>query len=195
MFPVPDVGNSVPRRGGGVTRTAGKLVLRLFGWSFEGEFPNLPKMVIAVAPHTSNWDFFFGIAAIFSLNIRAHWIGKHTLFRRPFGWFMRWLGGKPVIRDAHHGVVDQVVEIIRGNDQFIFGLAPEGTRKRVIKWRTGFYYIALEAGIPVLLAFFDYGKKKLGFGPLIFPSGDIEKDLASMKAFFSTKTGKFPENF
>jgi hypothetical protein len=108
---------------------------------------------------------------------------------------MRWLGGQPVDRFSRHGVVEETVRIIRNAPDFILALAPEGTRKRASQWRTGFYHVARGAGLPIVLGYFDYARKEVGFGPLVWPSGDLEQDLAGIQAFYRTKTGKYPEHF
>jgi 1-acyl-sn-glycerol-3-phosphate acyltransferase len=189
------VGDSVPRRGNALTRATGRTLLRLFGWRIEGELPNLSKYVAITAPHTSNWDFFFGICAIFELGIRVDWVGKHTLFRRPWGSLMRFLGGTPIVRTETEGAVGQIVEAMSSRDSFILGLSPEGTRKRVDRWKTGFYHIARQAGVPILQTYFDYKRKIVGIGPMFRPTGHIERDLSEIRAFYFGKTGRYPAQF
>ncbi len=192
---IPPLPPSVPRRGGRIGPWLGRFVLRLFGWRFHGEVPDLPKFVIIAAPHTSNWDFLFGIAAAFALNARINWIGKHTLFRPPFGGLMRALGGEPVVRESREGRVAEIKHLFESREQFIFALAPEGTRARTERWRTGFYHVAHAAGVPIVLGYFDYASKTVGLGPTVTTTGDVERDLREIRAFYNDKTAKRPEHF
>ncbi len=152
-------------------------------------------MVVIAAPHTSNWDFVFGIAAMFAIGVRVSWIGKHTIFRWHSGWIMRWLGGLPVDRSVSGNIVGSTVDIIDGREKLLVAVSPEGTRKKVARWKTGFYHIAKGAGIPILLIYFDYSKKVIGFGPLFEPTGDIDRDLPEIQAFYAGVPGKYPEKF
>ena len=188
-------GERFPRRGNALTRATGRTLLRLFGWRIEGELPNVSKFVAIMAPHTSNWDFFFGLCAIFELGVRVDWVGKHTLFRRPWGTFMRFLGGTPIVRTESKGAVGQIVEAMRGRESYVLGLSPEGTRKRVNRWKTGFYHIARQAGVPILQTYFDYDRKIVGIGPLFSPTGQIERDLAEIQDFYRGMPGKHPAQF
>ena len=185
----------VPRRGNSLSRAVGKALLRLCGWRIEGEFPNVPKCVAIAAPHTSNWDFFFTICVVFALRLRVDWIGKHTLFRWPFGWFMRLLGGTPINRQESEGVVEQIVETMSSRDSFILALAPEGTRSRVDRWKTGFYRVAVQAGVPILMAYIDYERKAIGFGPTFEPAGDIMSEMEEIRNFYRGKTARYPAQF
>lgn len=163
------------------------------GWTTVGSMPHLKKYVIAVAPHTSWWDFVIGILARSVLKIeRARFLGKSQLFRPPFGWFFRMLGGTPVDRSGSHDVVDQVVKIFDAHDEFILGLAPEGTRKKVNRLRTGFYYIAKKAGVPIIPVGFDFKKKQVIIGDPLFPSDDFERDLEILLSFYRQINGKIP---
>jgi 1-acyl-sn-glycerol-3-phosphate acyltransferase len=187
---VPALGAQVPRRGHWATRMFGRFVLALLGWRVEGEIPNLPKFVVAVAPHTSNWDFVVGIAAMFALDLRITFIGKHTLFRWPFAGALRWIGGFPVDRSSAHGVVAESVAAFEGIERRVLAIAPEGTRKRVERFRTGFLHIARGAGVPVLLAALDYGERCVRFGPLIEPGEDVEADRVRIEGHFALVRGK-----
>lgn len=188
-------GDQIPRRGGPVSRWLARSLLRLGGWRVTGSLPNLPRFVVIVAPHTSNWDFLVGVLAKYAIGIRVSFFGKDSVFRPPVGWLMRWLGGRPVDRSNRHGVVHQTVAAIQAAPRFVLALAPEGTRKRVARWRTGFYHIALGAGIPIVLAFFDYPRREVGFGPTLWPSGELERDLEAIGTFYRDKQGKRPELF
>lgn len=188
--PLPALGDRVPRRGNALTRWIGRTILNLGGWQLTGGFPNASKFVIAFAPHTSNWDFIIGVFFRQALGLGARFLGKDSLFRPPLGWLMRWLGGTPVYRDAPRGLVGQTVEAFEQHDAFVLAIAPEGTRRAVEAWRTGFYYIALEAGVPISLATIDYGKREIIIGPALVPSGHLEADLKQMQAFFDGVTPK-----
>jgi 1-acyl-sn-glycerol-3-phosphate acyltransferase len=172
----------------------GQLILRLYGWKVDGEFPDLPKYVLIGAPHTSNWDFPVGIAICFSRRQKVYWMGKHTLFRGPLGPIARWLGGIAVDRRQANSLVDQMVQIFAEQDQLVVAIPPEGTRKKVEKWKTGFYYIALGSQIPIVLGYLDFGRKKGGCGGVFYPTGDIEADMAKIRAFYAPIIGKNPEN-
>lgn len=146
-----------------------------------------------MAPHTSNWDFVVGVAARSILRIRrAKYLGKSQLFRKPIGWFFRMIGGIPVYRDSNHDMVEQVASIIRNSENFILAIAPEGTRKKVTKLRTGFWYIAKASGIPVVPVGLDYKKKEVVIGLPLYVS-DIETDMNALMEFYKGITGKNPE--
>ena len=184
-----------PRWGNRLTRTCARFLLNLAGWSFDGELPRQPKMVIVVAPHTSNWDFILGILAIFALGIRAHWIGKHTIFKPPLGRLMTWLGGIPVNRSVPNDLVNATTEKFEQDDKLLIGIAPEGTRTRVETWKRGFYRIASGAGVPILCAALDYRQRNISFGPLLMPSGDFDHDFVQIRNFYADKSARHPEKF
>ena len=186
---------NLPKRNGFLSAWLGRAVLRTLGWQIQGTLPDFPKSVLIVAPHTSNWDFIVGIAAMLSLRLAANWLGKSSLFFWPLGALLRRLGGIPVDRSSPQGTVDQVVDLFKNREQIVLGLSPEGTRKKVNTWKTGFYQIALGAGVPVVLISLDYSKRILGIGPSLNPSGDLEKDLQNVRAYYSAVQGKHPELF
>jgi len=190
---VPRLGDDLPQRGNAFSRWAGRSAMRLLRWRFEGEPPNRARMVAIVAPHTSNWDFFVGLAAMFALGIRVRFLGKHSIFRPPAAGLLRWLGGIPVKRDERRGVVTEAAALFEKHDRLTLALSPEGTRKKTERWRTGFYHIACRANVPILMIGFDYGARRVAFGPLITPSGDLERDLAEMRAFFAPFRGRWPD--
>lgn len=170
------------------------LAFKVFGWKVVGRMPDIPKFIIGVAPHTSNWDFLVGVAARSILRIRnAQFLGKSQLFKPPFGWFFRWLGGHPVDRASSHDMVDQVVRIFNAHEKFILALAPEGTRRKVTKLRTGFYYIAKGAKVPIVPVGFDFSRKEVIVKEPFFPGDDTEKDMATLLQFYRSVTGKNPE--
>jgi 1-acyl-sn-glycerol-3-phosphate acyltransferase len=192
---VPTLGPNVPRRGNAFSRAVGRLGLALLRFRFEGSIPDQPRCVMIVAPHTSNWDFVVGIFAKLALGLRARFIAKHTLFRGPFGWALRWLGGIPVDRRAPRGLLEKVVEAMRAAGQMYLVVTPEGTRKKVPAWKGGFYRIAQGAGVPILPVAFDYRKRAIAFGPLFHPSGDYEADLPALRAAFDAGMAYRPENY
>jgi len=174
-------------------RLAWLLFLQLSGWKIVGQLPPLKKYICAIAPHTSNWDVVFGMAARSILRIsNAKFLGKSQLFRPPFGAFFRWIGGIPVYRDAKHDMVEQVSAIARSSDHFILAIAPEGTRKKVTKLRTGFWYIARSAEIPIVPVGLDYKKRAVVIGDPIYAT-DIDKDMIALMDFYRGITGKNPE--
>jgi 1-acyl-sn-glycerol-3-phosphate acyltransferase len=170
-----------------------RLLVKLVRWRMVGQPSDAPKYLIVFAPHTSNWDLPIGylIARAFKLN--PSWIGKHLLFRPPFGSLFRRIGGIPVDRRSRNNAVDQVIQAFNERERLVLAITPEGTRKKTSHWKTGFYYIALGAHVPIQLAFLDYQRKIGGFGPVIMPSGDLDADLAIMRDFFSGISGKYPD--
>lgn len=170
----------------------GKCILWLGRWKIEGEIPTMKQYVIIVAPHTSNWDFIVGAATKYALRLDARYLGKAELFRPPFGWLFRVLGGYPVDRSQHSNLVDFVVSLFQTYPTFSIAMAPEGTRKYVAKWKTGFYHIAHKAGVPVIRVGMDYGSRRLLFSEPFFPTGDIEADMKEIQAFFRPMKGRYP---
>lgn len=182
---IPEPGPRVPRRGGVLRAAIGRTLLRLTGWRIRNALPDYPKLVIIVAPHSSNWDFVLGISVVFAMRLDARWVGKAELFRGPLGPFMRWLGGLPVDRHHPKGFVDQVVTQFAGTERLLLAMAPEGTRKPVQHWKSGFYRIALGAGVPIVPAFLDNAKREVGFSAPFWPTGDAEADLAALRALYA----------
>lgn len=185
----------MPTRGNLITESLGRIVMWMLGWSIQGKFPDRDKLVVIVAPHTSNWDFLIGMAAMLSIRLSASWLGKHTIFFWPLSGLLRWLGGIPIDRSLQKGTVDQIVDLFHSRKQLVLGLSPEGTRKKTEKWKTGFYQIALQAGVPILPISFDYSRKVVGIGPLLTPGGDLEKDLHAIGTYYSNIKAKHPEQF
>jgi 1-acyl-sn-glycerol-3-phosphate acyltransferase len=187
---VPPLGTALPRRGNAALTALGRTLLRALGWRIEGEIPNLPKLVIAIAPHTSNWDFVVGMAAMLALDLRLSFLGKHTLFRGPFGALFRGMGGIAVDRSNPQGVVDECVRAFGASERRVLALAPQGTRKGDGRFRSGFLRIARGANVPVVLAALDYGARTVRIGPLVRASEDLEGDLARIEAHFAGVRGK-----
>ncbi|WP_088340881.1 1-acyl-sn-glycerol-3-phosphate acyltransferase [Robiginitalea sediminis] len=168
---------------------------RLMGWKLTGPRPELEKCVIAVAPHTHWVDFLLGLIVRKVLALEIHYIGKAALFRPPYGWFFRWTGGTPVDRSGGKDNVKAAAEIFGQRDLFRLALAPEGTRKKVARWRSGFYYIALEAGVPIFLVAFDFGRKEVRISQPQYPTGNFESDYAQYLSFYEGVEGYVPGRF
>lgn len=183
VLPLPP---QVPRvRPNRLTRWLGRTVLRLGGWRMTGAFPDLPKVVLIGAPHSSNWDGIWGFAAKLAMGLDIKILGKDTLFRVPLlGYVLRRLGVIPVDRSRPQGIVEQAVAMMRASDRLWFGIAPEGTRKPVERWKTGFWKIAKGAGVPVVPAYFHYGERIIGIGPLLALSEDMDADVARIREWF-----------
>lgn len=177
-------------------RLMSKFMLKLMGWKPAGSFPDgLKKYVVIVAPHTSGWDFVIGLLFRKALRLeRAKYLGKHQLFRPPFGFFFRWLGGYPVDRTSSNNLVDQVVKIFNDHEEFALALSPEGTRKRVDKLKTGFYNIARKANVPIIMVAFDYRHKQAIISLPFETTTNQEADFEKILNFFRPIEGKYPEN-
>lgn len=191
---VPKLGAALPKRGNFLTRALGRAVMHLTGWRVVGTIPDLPKFVVIVAPHTSNWDFVHGMAAAFALGLRVSWMGKHTLFRWPFAGVMHWLGGVSIDRSAHHGVVKQTVDAFASRPRLVLGITPEGTRSPVDHWKLGFYHIAKGSGLPIVPVYFDYPRRHIGFGEPLIPGDDFEADFQRLVDFYRGHLGRRPQN-
>lgn len=190
----PIIQDHHPRLGNAVTSALGKLLLKSIGWRIEGPFPKDKKMVICLAPHTSNWDFFIAIFAVLAMRLKASWMGKQQIFVWPVKTLLLKLGGIPVNRTAPGGLVQQVAEQIKQSDSMIFALAPEGTRTRVEHWKNGFLRIAKEADVPVYMGYFDFQRKVFGFHSEPVKVDDIDSAMLEIRAFYRTIAAKYPEN-
>jgi 1-acyl-sn-glycerol-3-phosphate acyltransferase len=186
---------SIPARGNWFSRGLGRLVLSTIGWKIDGGLPDYPKMVVIVAPHTSNWDFPLGVAGLFALGVKLTFLAKHSLFKPPLGYVMRWLGGVPVKRVVREDTVAIEIGEFRRNDRWVLALAPEGTRKYVEHWRSGFYHVAMGAPAPIIPVGFDYSTKTIRIMPAFVPTGDYESDLQLLKGLYNKKWALKPENF
>lgn len=167
-----------------------KYSLKFAGWQLEGNPPLAPKYVLIAVPHTSNWDFPISLAMAFVYGFDMHWMGKDSLFKGWRGPIMRWMGGIPIIRSSANNVVEQTIEKFNENERLVIAVPPEGTRSKVDKWRTGFYYIAHGANIPIALAFLDYANKKGGFLSTFEPTGNVEADIVQIRTLYSGISGK-----
>jgi 1-acyl-sn-glycerol-3-phosphate acyltransferase len=178
-------------------RGASVLFLKITGWKVEGQLaPEATKSILIAAPHTSNWDLPYTLMVAFALRLTPYWMGKHSLFKAPFGGIMRWLGGIPVKRTQTNNLVAASAEAIRAADgplQLI--VPPEGTRSKTRYWKSGFYYIALAAEVPIVMAYMDYSSKRSGLGPIFKPTGHVDADMAAIKAFYAPFKGKNATQF
>jgi 1-acyl-sn-glycerol-3-phosphate acyltransferase len=170
-------------------------MLRAFGWKVAGHSPQEPRCVLIVAPHTSNWDFPYGLAAKWALGLRVRFIGKHTLFRFPLGIFMRALGGIPIDRSATAGVVENCVALFEAQEALYLVIAPEGTRRKTPEWKSGFHRIAVAAGVPILPVVLDYRAREVRLEPFYRPTGDYAKDLVALGAHYAPEMAYRPENY
>lgn len=190
---IPQLGDQLPKRGNALTRRFFYGVMRALGWRIEGEIPNVPKVVLVGAPHTANQDFFMAILTALSLGVDMKFIMKHESFKGPTGPILRWLGGTAVDRSKSSNLVQQTVEKYNAADRMMLAIMPEGTRSTPKGWRSGFYYIALGAGAPLVLIIFDYTRKVMHIGPTIVPTGDYEADLPLIQAPYIGVMGKYAE--
>jgi 1-acyl-sn-glycerol-3-phosphate acyltransferase len=195
VIPLPTLGASIPRTHGAPTAAFGRWVLTIAGWHVEGGFPDVPKMMLIVAPHTSNWDFFVGLMAKFALRLECRFMAKDSLFWWPLGAFLRQMGGIAIDRAAADDVVTGSVRAYRDRARLILVITPEGTRSRVERWKSGFHRIARAAGVPIVLAVFDYGRKVVQLGPAFDATADYDGDLAAMQAHISAAMAKHPERY
>lgn len=190
---VPVLPPNVPRRNRRVLQRVALAGLRLMRWRVDGEFPDLRKFVIIVAPHTSNWDFVVGLFSDLALDLDAVWLAKHTIFVGPFGSWLKSLGGIPVVRSASHNVVSQVAAEFARRDQMILAIAPEGTRSKVEAWKSGYWHIARAAGVPIVPVGLDFGRRAAVIGPVRSTTDSLEEDEAFFKQFLADITPKNPD--
>ena len=165
-------------------------IFRVLDWKMIGSLPDLNKFILIVAPHTSNWDFPLGLLARGIMDRQIRYLGKKELFRPPFGWIFRALGGYPVNRHKSQSMVDRVAEIFDEKDTFVLALAPEGTRSQVAIWRTGFYHIAVKAQVPIVMVGLDYSKREIRVLGLFNPTGNIETDMPVIQEQFRDCRGR-----
>jgi 1-acyl-sn-glycerol-3-phosphate acyltransferase len=190
---VPPLPPDVPRRNRRFLQRLGRLGMRLLRWRIDGELPALRQFVIIVAPHTSNWDFVVGLCCDLALDMDASWLAKHTIFVGPFGRWLKSLGGIPVVRGASHNVVAQAAAEFARRDQLILGIAPEGTRRKVQSWKSGYWHIARAAGVPILPVGLDYARRAAVIGAVRATTDSLANDEAAFKEFFGRITPRHPE--
>jgi 1-acyl-sn-glycerol-3-phosphate acyltransferase len=170
----------------------GRFWLGIFGWKIQGEDSGCRKFVLIAAPHTSNWDLPFMLATAYVMRVHLSWFGKHTLFTPPWGWLLRKLGGIPVDRRAPQSLVTQMAEQFSSRDYLVLAVPPEGTRRRVDFWKSGFYHIAAESGVPIGLGYLDYERKLCGLGMFVKPGPDIKEDMDIIRNFYREIRGRHP---
>ncbi|OXA90954.1 1-acyl-sn-glycerol-3-phosphate acyltransferase [Flavobacterium hercynium] len=171
------------------------IFFKLMGWKIVGmENAAVKKCVLMVLPHTSNHDFYLGIFTRGISGLEMNWVGKKELFKFPWGFYFRSVGGEPLDRSGGLNKVDAIASIFDRKEVFRLAVAPEGTRKKVTELRSGFYYIALKANVPIVPVAFDWGKKQVAFGEAFFPTGDYAADIQILRKFYEGVSGKIPEN-
>ncbi len=188
---------NLPFRKNSFLKFIAKIYFSIFSWSVEGVIPDVKKAIVLVAPHTSNWDFVHLLMFSLLIEVRVSWFGKHTIFRWPFGKLFKYFGGVPVDRSKHHSFVEKMIQEFQKRERFILALSPEGTRKPVKNWKSGFYYIAKRLKLPVVLLGLDYGKKVIVFNNPLYFDESISKEEAfdMVKSAFSRYRARYPEKF
>ncbi len=170
------------------------LFTKVLGWKIVGDFaPQIKKSVIIAVPHTSWHDFYIGVFTRRITKVQINWVGKKELFKWPFGWYFRWMGGAPLDRTSGQNKVEAIAKVFDSKDEFRLTLAPEGTRKKVDTWKTGFYYIAMAVGVPIIPVAFDYRTKTVRIHPPFYPTGDLETDLKVLRKLYEGIVGKVPQ--
>ena len=192
---LPTLPHSMSRWGNAAGRLLGKLILKMLGWKVSGAFPDIPKFLIVAAPHTSYWDVIIGLATTLRLSLDVHFYAKQEAFRPPLGWILRKLGGIPVDRNAAHGLVGEAIRAFEERDTFVLGITPEGTRKKMNRWKTGFHHIGRGANVPVVLVALDFGRKTIGPIATVDLTNDVNHDLAVIAGHFEGIQGRNPELF
>ncbi len=169
-----------------------RLLLRTFGWRLEGSLPDEPRFVLIAAPHTSNWDLVLMLLCGLSFGMWPSWVGKHTIFQPPFGWLLGLLGGIPIDRRSRGNRVEQLAALFAARDRLVLAIPPEGSRSSHSHWKSGFYWVAYTANVPVCLSFLDWGARRAGLGPLLHLTGDLRADMDLVRTFYAGRTGRFP---
>ncbi len=176
-----------------ILRKIGRFGINVSGWTIKGQVPDEERIVIIAAPHTSNWDFILAMLAIFGLNIKLRWLGKHSIFKPGFKNFFKWLGGIPVYRDNPSTLIENVVDIVKKEKSIVIAMTPEGTRKKVKRWKTGFLRIAKQTQSKILLISIDAPTKSIEIGKIFNPTGDSEEDLEFIQKYYSSFRGINPQ--
>ena len=176
-----------------ILRKIARFGINISGWTIKGKVPDVERIVIIAAPHTSNWDFILAMLAIFGLNIKVRWLGKHSIFKPGFKKFFEWLGGIPVYRDNPSSLIESVVNIVKKERSIVIAMTPEGTRKKVKRWKTGFLRIAKQTHSKILLISIDAPTKSIEIGNIFNPTGNSEEDLAYIQKYYSTFRGINPQ--
>ena len=186
----PPLQPNMPRLGPSIAAPLCRWIFARSGWRVAGEFPDIAKAVVIAAPHSTNWDVIWGLLVKVGLRLDVHFIGKREAFFWPLGSLLRSFGGMPIDRQAAHGVVGQMARQFASHERFWLAIAPEGTRKKVKKWKSGFWHIARAAHVPIIPIYFHYPEKTIGFGPLIYPTADADADMARIREFYAPWQGK-----
>ena len=176
-----------------ILRKIARFGINISGWTIKGRVPDEERIVIIAAPHTSNWDFILAMLAIFGLNIKVRWLGKNSIFKPGFKLFFEWLGGIPVYRDNPSTLIEKVVNIVKKEKSIVIAMTPEGTRKKVKRWKTGFLRIAKQTQSKILLISIDAPTKSIEIGKIFNPSGNSEEDLAYIQNYYSAFRGINPQ--
>ena len=184
---------SLPRRGNWLTRAIGRLLYTLVGWRIEGQLPDVPKLVIIGAPHTSHWDAVLAVGFFLATGLDCRWMVKREACDHALGGLMRWMGAMPVNRQEPGDLAQQVIDEMNRSEKFVLVLTPEGTRHKVERWKTGFYRIALGSGTPITLGYADFERRVAGIGPTLRPSGDMEAEIEEMRAYYRGVPAGKPE--
>lgn len=193
----PDSARPAPFRGpfSEIVHWISGAFLKLGGWTIEGDWPAFEKVVLVAAPHTSNWDGINMLAAAGYYRVRLRWMGKQSLTRGPFGWFIKALGCVPIDRSKSNDIVSAMAEAFAREERMVLAIPPEGTRNAVREWKSGFYHIAVAANVPLVLSVLDYGTRKVKLAAVVFPSGDYESDLSLIQAHYADAQGKHRDKF
>ncbi len=176
-------------------RLAARWFLKMTGWEAEGARPLERRFVVIAAPHTSNWDLVYLLALAVVFDVKISWMGKHALFRPPLGWLMRRVGGIPVVRDRSRNMVSQMADAFAKAEALALVVPAESTRSSVAHWKSGFYHIARTANVPIVMGYLDYPRRRGGFGPALYPTGDVRQDMDEIREFYADKIGRYPEKF
>jgi 1-acyl-sn-glycerol-3-phosphate acyltransferase len=195
VIALPDVGPAVPRTHGPLVAALGRWMLTAAGWKIEGNFPDCPKMMLIVVPHTSNWDFLVGLMAKFALRLECRFMAKESLFWWPLGAFLQRMGGIAIDRAAAGDVVEGAARAYQARERLVLAITPEGTRARVERWKSGFHRIARAAGVPVVPVVFDYSARVVRLGPAFAATEDYQGDIAKMQALVTASMARHPERY
>ena len=172
-----------------------KFVLRLFGWKIDYKIPKYDKCIAMMAPHTSSWDFVIGRLFYYAIEIKPSFLIKKEAFVFPLNFLLPWLGGIPIDRSKSTSLVEKIIQMYNEREQFVLTIAPEGTRKKVTKWKRGFYFISKKAKVPIILGYLDYKNKIAGVYGEYTPTDDTEKDMEIIKSYYKNANAKHPEKF
>ena len=170
-----------------------RFIFRVFGWKIDEKGPEVPKAVIVIGPHTSNWDFIIGRLSFILYGLKGRYLVKKELFFPPLGWFLKGIGAIPVDRKQRSNLTDEAAKLFEKNESLYIVFSPEGTRTYNPNWKKGFYYIALKANVPIYICYIDYEKKIGGFHSLFYPTGDVDADILHIKSVLKNFKGRFPE--